>query len=116
MDMTSYSFQEVRNMRGIGQRLADKIWEIHESGELRKADEFLRDDKVQTMNLFTNIHGVGPTIAEHWYQQVSACLMYGEVQTVVRVGYGYSQARDVEALSDPTICFQMRLAMRSVSF
>lgn len=53
----------------IGARLAEKIWEICESGALRKADEFANNEKVRAMNLFSNIWGVGPTVAEQWYVQ-----------------------------------------------
>lgn len=66
--------QEVKKLRGIGDRLAEKIIEIVESGELRKADAFSSNEKLQTMNLFNNIWGVGPTIADQWYIQVSSVL------------------------------------------
>uniref|UniRef100_A0A914VI60 DNA polymerase n=2 Tax=Plectus sambesii TaxID=2011161 RepID=A0A914VI60_9BILA len=63
------SREDCVGLRTIGARLAEKIWEICESGSLRKADEFAHNDKVVAMNLFANIWGVGPTVAEQWYVQ-----------------------------------------------
>ena len=55
---------------GIGKRLADKIWEIVETGELRKLDEFKSREEINSIKLFTSIHGVGPTIAQQFISLV----------------------------------------------
>ena len=57
---------------GVGSKLADKIWEIAQSGELRKLNEFQSSEQVQVLKIFTNVWGAGPTTANAWYQQVKA--------------------------------------------
>ncbi|XP_077981265.1 DNA polymerase lambda-like isoform X2 [Glandiceps talaboti] len=63
------SWEEANNMPGIGRKLADKVWEIIQSGHLRKIDYVCQGEDVATINLFTKIWGVGPTIAQEWYQR-----------------------------------------------
>lgn len=57
-------------MPGVGTRLADKIWEIAESGELRKLNEFNADEDIKVIELFTNVWGAGAHTARQWFQQV----------------------------------------------
>ena len=54
----------------MGTRLADKIWEIAESGELRKLNEFNADEDIKVIELFTNVWGAGAHTARQWFQQV----------------------------------------------
>ena len=54
----------------MGAKLADKIWEIAQSGELRKLNEFQSSEHVRVLKLFTDVWGAGPTTANAWYQQV----------------------------------------------
>lgn len=63
------SREEARNLRGIGDSLADKIWEIIQSGHLRKLNEFQSSEQLQVLNLLTNVWGAGPHTAKLWYQQ-----------------------------------------------
>ncbi|XP_070540868.1 DNA polymerase lambda-like [Ptychodera flava] len=63
------SWEEANNIPGIGQKLADKVWEIVQSGHLRKIDHVCQGEDVATINLFNKIHGVGPTVARDFYQQ-----------------------------------------------
>lgn len=62
------SVQEAKALPGIGEKLAEKIWEIIESGELRKLDELTGQEEVQALKLFTNIWGAGTTTARTWVQ------------------------------------------------
>lgn len=39
--------QEAKSLPGVGDKLADKIWEIIESGELRKLDELSSQEEIQ---------------------------------------------------------------------
>lgn len=57
-------------MPGIGESLAKKIWEIIDTGSLEKLEDFQSSEYIQTINLFGNIWGCGPTIAKQWYDQV----------------------------------------------
>lgn len=63
--------QEAKSLPHVGKRLADKIWEIAQSGELRKLKEFETNEAVNTLKLFINVWGAGPHTARMWYQQVS---------------------------------------------
>ncbi|XP_067129413.1 DNA polymerase lambda-like [Centruroides vittatus] len=63
------NYEEALSLPGIGKSLANKIWEIIESGHLRKIDELCSGQKVEAINLFTKIWGAGPTTAEQWVQQ-----------------------------------------------
>ncbi|GFS00555.1 DNA polymerase lambda [Elysia marginata] len=63
------SWEEAKSLPGIGTRLADKIWEIAQSGELRKLKEFESDEELQVLKMFTNVWGAGPHTAQVWYQQ-----------------------------------------------
>ena len=60
-------FEEVSSIPGVGRKLGDKIWEIVEKGSFSKLDSVKNSEKMQIMNLFTNIHGVGSKTAEAWY-------------------------------------------------
>ncbi|XP_076434932.1 DNA polymerase lambda-like [Babylonia areolata] len=63
------SWEEARSLQGVGSKLADKIWEIAQSGELRKLNEFQSSEQVRVLKLFTDVWGAGPTTANAWYQQ-----------------------------------------------
>uniref|UniRef100_A0A2C9K182 DNA polymerase n=1 Tax=Biomphalaria glabrata TaxID=6526 RepID=A0A2C9K182_BIOGL len=63
------SWEEAKSLPGVGGRLADKIWEIAQSGELRKLKEFESCEMTQVLKLFTNVWGAGPQTALAWYQQ-----------------------------------------------
>ena len=62
-------YQEAKALPGVGSRLAEKIWEIIESGGLRKLEELSSSEEIQTINLFTNVWGAGPTTARAWISQ-----------------------------------------------
>lgn len=62
------TWEEARSLPGIGDSLADKVWEIIESGELRKLKEFQNSEDCQVLNLFTKVWGAGSQTARIWYQ------------------------------------------------
>lgn len=63
--------QEAAALPGIGRKLADKVWEIVQSGALRKLDEVMSGERMAAINLFNDIWGAGPGAAERWVQQVT---------------------------------------------
>lgn len=63
--------QEAKSLPHVGKRLADKIWEIAQSGELREFKELEKNEFATISKLFLNIWGVGPHTAVKWYNQVS---------------------------------------------
>ena len=78
--------QEARALPGVGEKLANKVWEIIESGELRKLDEISSTEEIKTINLFTNIWGAGATTARHWWAQGFRTLE--DLTTKVNIGPG----------------------------
>ena len=71
--------QEAMSLPSIGKKLAEKIWEIAESGELRKLNEFKSNDEIRVIEMFKDVWGAGATTARTWYQQV----MIGHVCSLV---------------------------------
>lgn len=61
--------QEAKAIPGIGMRLAEKIWEIAESGELQKLKELTSQEEVKALELFTNVWGAGAHTARSWVQR-----------------------------------------------
>ena len=55
---------------GIGKRLAEKIWEIVQTGDLNKLNEMNSRDDINSIKLFTTVHGIGPTVAQSFVAQV----------------------------------------------
>ncbi|XP_076363905.1 DNA polymerase lambda-like isoform X2 [Tachypleus tridentatus] len=60
------TWEEARSLPGIGAQLADKIWEIIQSGHLRKIDEVCCSERNSAISLFTKVWGAGPSTAELW--------------------------------------------------
>lgn len=65
------TWEEASAIPGIGSRLADKIAEIVQSGHLRKIDHVCQGEEAKILNIFNNIWGVGPTVAQEFVQLVS---------------------------------------------
>ncbi|CAG2068644.1 unnamed protein product [Timema podura] len=64
------SFQEVHALPGVGAKMAAKVQEILDCGQLRKVQEICESEKTTVLELFTKVWGAGPSTAESWYQQV----------------------------------------------
>jgi DNA polymerase lambda len=58
------TWEECSKIAFVGGKLAKKIWEIVETGHLRRLDHL--DPKIEAINLFTDVWGAGPTTAELW--------------------------------------------------
>ncbi len=56
-------------MAGVGRRLAEKIAEIVETGDLRKLDEMSSREDLKAIRMFTGVYGVGPAKAELFVNQ-----------------------------------------------
>lgn len=61
--------QEARELPFVGERLANKIYEIISSGHLRRLDN-VDKEKEKVIGLFQGIHGVGATTAHQLYAKV----------------------------------------------
>ena len=53
----------------MGERLANKIYEIITSGHLRRLDQ-VDQEKEKVITMFKGIHGVGATTAQQFYAKV----------------------------------------------
>ena len=60
---------EVSEIPGLGKKMADKVAEILESGQLSKRVELQNDEKLKVVESFGEIWGVGATTAEQFYNQ-----------------------------------------------
>lgn len=63
------SREEALAIHGIGERLADKVAEIVESGKLRKVTEVCEGEEAETLKLFMGVWGAGPSTCQTWYAQ-----------------------------------------------
>ena len=61
------TWEECSSLPFVGERLAKKIWEIVETGHLRRLDHV--DPNQEAINLFVGVWGAGPTTAEAWVSQ-----------------------------------------------
>ena len=61
------TWEECSNLPFVGERLAKKIWEIIQTGHLRRLDHV--DPKQDAINLFVGVWGAGPMTAETWVSQ-----------------------------------------------
>lgn len=61
------TWEECSSLPYVGERLAKKIWEIVQTGHLRRLDHV--DPKQEALNLFAGVWGAGPTTAEAWISQ-----------------------------------------------
>lgn len=56
--------KQLKEFKGIGDKIAKKVDEIIENGVLKSAEEARNDQKVKAINLFSDIHGIGPENAQ----------------------------------------------------
>ena len=61
--------KEAKAVQGVGSSLAEHVVEIIETGTMRKLDELKARDDIAAVKVFTNIYGVGPTIAQTFVRQ-----------------------------------------------
>ena len=61
------TWEECSSLPFVGERLAKKIWEIVQTGHLRRLDHV--DPRQEALNLFVGVWGAGPTTAEAWISQ-----------------------------------------------
>lgn len=58
----------------IGERLAEKVYEIASTGGLRRLDN-VDKEREKVIEMFKNIHGVGMVTAQQFYAQVGTACM-----------------------------------------
>ncbi|KAK8470146.1 hypothetical protein PHAVU_004G071000 [Phaseolus vulgaris] len=63
------SADQINNLPSIGKSMKDHIQEIITSGKLSKLEHFETDEKVQTISLFGEVWGIGPSTAMKLYEK-----------------------------------------------
>jgi DNA polymerase/3'-5' exonuclease PolX len=63
------SLQEAQSVPFVGDRLANKIFEIVSTGQLRRLEN-VDKEKERIVEMFKDIHGVGQVTAQQFYAQV----------------------------------------------
>ena len=64
---TEADLAEIGRVRGMGGKMIGKVREIITTGTLTKVGHMEADERMQVMERFTKIHGVGATTAARWY-------------------------------------------------
>ncbi len=63
------SYEDVKNMKGIGEKISEKIKEILETGQLASAERAKELYPIEALDAFQNIYGVGPSKAKELVDQ-----------------------------------------------
>ncbi len=63
------SFEDVKNVEGIGEKIREKIKEIIETGQLQSAERIKQSYNITALDAFQNIYGVGATKANELVSQ-----------------------------------------------
>ncbi|KLO15599.1 Nucleotidyltransferase [Schizopora paradoxa] len=71
------SYSEARAIKGVGDKTAQKIMEIIQTGSLERIN-YERTEDVEAVNVFKGIYGVGPKTAYMWY--ASGCRTLDDVK------------------------------------
>jgi DNA polymerase/3'-5' exonuclease PolX len=56
-----YSFDDLKNVTGIGEKIHKKIEEIFSTNKLKKAEAILANPTHNSKQIFENVYGIGPT-------------------------------------------------------
>lgn len=63
------SYEDVKNIKGIGEKISDKIKEILETGQLASAERAKELYPIDALDAFQSIYGVGPSKAKELVDQ-----------------------------------------------
>jgi DNA 3'-phosphatase len=88
--------QAKKEIRGIGKSISEKIDEVLATGKLQFLEERPEEvkEKERVIKQFEKIHGVGPKIAEKWYNEGYRSLedlskIYSKMTDAQKLGYVY---------------------------
>ncbi len=60
------TLEEAKCIKGVGTKIANKIWEIINTGKLRQVEFALSDTTSQAFQIFGKIWGAGPSSVAKW--------------------------------------------------
>ncbi|ODV92516.1 hypothetical protein CANCADRAFT_1110 [Tortispora caseinolytica NRRL Y-17796] len=63
------SAKQAKELDGVGQKIAEKIENIANHQSEKVIGSIIDKDKMEVLELFQKIHGVGPSIAMKWYNE-----------------------------------------------
>ncbi|XP_065337607.1 DNA polymerase lambda-like [Cloeon dipterum] len=63
------SYEEALALPGLGEKMASKVWELLQTGQLKKTEELCQTEEARVLALFNKVWGVGPTTAQNWFAQ-----------------------------------------------
>ncbi|TVY78106.1 DNA polymerase type-X family protein pol4 [Lachnellula suecica] len=61
--------QEIRRLKGIGEKTQHIFEEWKEYGYIQEVDRILKDERLNALHTFWNIYDVGPKTARDWYDK-----------------------------------------------
>ncbi len=64
MDTPILSINDVKDVKGVGKKIKEKIQEILETGSLKAATEARKETNLESLDLLQGIHGIGPVKAK----------------------------------------------------
>lgn len=64
IDHPIYSFDDLKDVKGIGEKIKEKIAEIFSTGVCQAAQKARDDKELSSENIFTGIYGIGPVKAK----------------------------------------------------
>lgn len=69
LDKPVYTFDDLKDVKGIGKKIEDKIKELLETGKLEKLENYDQDKSIEIINNFIRVHGIGPAKAKELYDR-----------------------------------------------
>lgn len=78
------TFDDLKNIKGIGESIKEKIQEIFETGTLKQAQEYNVDATYEQMNELMKIHGIGPAkakelVTKHYIKSIADLKQHPEL-------------------------------------
>lgn len=69
LDKPVYTFDDLKDVKGIGKKIEEKIKELLETGKLTNLDNYDQDKSIEIINNFIRVHGIGPAKAKELYDR-----------------------------------------------
>lgn len=87
------NIEDIKDIKGVGKKIYDKIKEIIDTGELKQLEKYTAD--IEAINELTKVHGIGPTkanelVKEHGITNVEQLKQHPELLNAVqKIGLKY---------------------------
>ena len=64
LDKPIYSFDDLKGIKGIGEKIGEKLKELFDTGKVRAAENASNDQNMEILTSLMTIHGIGPAKAK----------------------------------------------------